>query len=83
MTSVEYLGRLRPHLQGALRSLVDGRPKDAGLAVSDYLGSSRGTMPVGEQGSAAAGGGGGVYEQTAGTPRAGGGVGEEDEEVVE
>ena len=41
MNTVEYLGRLRPHLQAALRSLVDSRPKNAALAVSDFLGSNK------------------------------------------
>ena len=39
--SVEYLGRLRPHLHAALRTLVDDRPKNAAMTLSDFLGSNR------------------------------------------
>lgn len=44
LNSVEYLGRLRPHLQAALRSLADSRPKNAALAVSDFLGNNKGEV---------------------------------------
>jgi hypothetical protein len=45
VSSVEYLGRLRPHLHAALRSLAESRPsKDSTLVLSDYLGSSRGAV---------------------------------------
>lgn len=44
VSSVEYLGRLRPHLHAALRSLVDDRPKNASMSLSDFLGSHREAM---------------------------------------
>ncbi len=53
VNSVEYLGRLRPHLHAALRSLVDTRPKNAAVTLSDLLGGHRGAVPSGNSGATA------------------------------
>lgn len=47
VNSVEYLGRLRPHLHAALRSLVDTRPQNPAMTLSDLLGGHSGAVPSG------------------------------------
>ena len=68
--------RLRPHLHAALRSLADNRPKNAALAVSDFLGSNREDMPLGNSNA--------VGEEPASDEQAGGtSAGVDGDEVVE
>lgn len=50
--SVEYLGRLRPQLHAALRSVADNRPQNAALAVSDFLDSNWEVVPPGDSDAA-------------------------------
>ena len=53
VSSVEYLGKLRPHLCAALRSLVDTRPKNAAMTLSDMFGGHRGEVPADNSGGTA------------------------------